>query len=153
MCVARAIAAARSLGVPDAENFQTDDLFSSRALRQPRLCCRGAGGGSSDMRTGAARGGKTGRKRQAGHHLPAVARTARAPRGGLRGATTGRERHAARWRQPEIKVRPPVARFRVLRCASADPGAALCPLISPLFPARAFARTRAAATAAVDSRS
>ena len=59
------------------------------------------------MRTGAARGGKTGRKRQAGHHLPAVARTARAPRGGLRGATPGRERHAARWRQPEIKVRPP----------------------------------------------
>ena len=54
---------------------------------------------------------------------------------------------------PKSKCAPPVARFRVLRCASADPGAALCPLISPLFPARAFARTRAAATAAVDSRS
>ena len=32
------VGAARLLGVPDAENFQTDDLFESRNLKQVVIC-------------------------------------------------------------------------------------------------------------------
>lgn len=115
------VGAARQFGVPDAENFQTDDLFESRARAcdhrgtHPQrwlssthhthscACVADQVGTASYCRrlSSCARGG---RKSEAGHHLPTLVGSMRRSIAHLRRPTARRQRPGPLLAQPAVRT-------------------------------------------------